>query len=70
MLDFSRFADDFEAVADRWAVERLLRTNRAFRQRRVARMIADRGLAEDNLFTGYARELCTAVDRDTDNIFA
>lgn len=70
MLDFSCFSKDFEAVADRWAFERLLKTNRNFRFKRVARMIAARSAAEDNVFGGFGREMCTRLDDDVDNIFA
>ncbi len=70
MLDFSNFAKDFEALADRWAFERLLRTNRSFRQQRVAKMIAARGSDEDNMFSALGRDFCTQLDDHPDNIFA
>lgn len=70
MLDLSGFSDDFRAVADRWAFERLLRTNRNFRLQRVARMIAAREGTADNLFATTDREVCAEIVDEVDNIFA
>lgn len=70
MLDFSCFSKDFEAIADRWAIERLIRTNRSFRLQRVARMIAARSNSNDNLFEVVGREVCSELHDAADNIFA
>ena len=70
MLDFSNFAKDFEALADRWTIDSLLRTNRNFRHQRVARMIAARAVPVDNLFVGTHREYADQLDDHHDNIFA
>jgi len=70
MLDFSKFAKDFEAIAERYAFERLLVTNRQYRQQRVARMIAQRGQPEDNVFAAFDRDYSDSIETAPENLFA